>query len=168
MDNLISVEELHTIYDVFNFKYFDAQLPNKVTIEWSNRLTRSAGICYIKKKIIRISTHYHIRYPQDIKSTLLHEMIHLVTPGHGKEFKGQVERIKALGGQVNRYSRERAKIPEKFWLYVCPDCKKQTIRISRLHKSKHYKCTGCNKRCQEHKGQRDGVGNIKIIETTGR
>lgn len=168
MDKLPSLEELYKMYKDSNHKYFYGKLPNDVTIEWSNRLTSSAGICYVKKKVIRLSTHYHRRYPLDVTSTLLHEMIHLVTPGHGKEFKQQVERIKALGGNVSRYSKERAKIPEKFWLYICPICNKQIMRIARLHKSKRYKCTKCNVRCYEYKGQREVDGKIKIGKKTGR
>ncbi len=168
MDNLISIDELYRIYDEYNVKYFQSQLSDNITIEWSSRLTRSAGICYMKKKIIRLSTHYHMRYPQDIKSTLLHEMIHLIIPGHGREFKEQVERINGLGGKVSRYSRERAKIPEKFWLYICPICSKHIIRTARLHKSKHYKCTECSKRCEEYRGQREIDGSIKTGRKTGR
>jgi predicted SprT family Zn-dependent metalloprotease len=122
MKKLFSVDELYKLYEKYNSLYFDNKLPKpyEVTIEWSNRLSSSAGVCYRRAKIIRLSTAYHIKYPEEVGATLLHEMIHLKIKGHGHDFKRELRRIQSLGGKVYRYSKETAKAPR--WKYSCKKC----------------------------------------------
>lgn len=127
MDKLISIEELYELYNNYNKLYFENKLPkaSQVRLEWSNRLSRSAGVCYRISRIIRLSTAYHKKYPKEIGSTLLHEMVHLRVKGHGDDFKKELKRIQGLGGKVSRYSKEAAKEPR--WEYTCINCG-QSIR----------------------------------------
>ncbi len=127
LEKLASIEELYNLYNNYNRLYFKNRLPKEshIKIEWSNRLSRSAGVCYRTSKIIRLSTAYHKKHPKEIGGTLLHEMIHIEVRGHGEEFKGELKRIQDLGGKVSRYSMEPAKEPR--WEYVCISCG-QTIR----------------------------------------
>src|SRR5690554_6941556 len=99
---------LYERYERFNRLYFDNRLPAReaVTIEWSHRMTSSAGRCYPQRRLIRLSTHYHARFPAEVDETLLHEMIHLLVPNHGPDFYAWMRRIRARGGVVNRYSKE--------------------------------------------------------------
>lgn len=122
--------ELLQLYARLRREYFttpegDSPLPSPeaVRVEWSHRVTASAGLCYPAKRIIRLSTHYHARFPEDVEATLLHEMIHLIVPGHGPLFYRWMESIRARGGRVYRYSKERA-IPASRtkWLYTCRSC----------------------------------------------
>jgi len=125
--------------------------PEEVTIEWSGRLTSSAGVCYPRKQIIRLSTHYHRRYPQDIEATLLHEMIHLLVPGHGLQFCAWMERIRQMGGRVERYARERAtaRQPPR-WRYECARCGVAWLRYRRLRGGgRQYTHRGCGGRLIE-------------------
>lgn len=122
LNSLPAIGDLYELYREYNNKFFCNQLPRveKVRIEWSNRLSSSAGICYSKSKIIRLSRAYHIKHIDDVGSTLLHEMIHLKIRGHGVEFKRELKRIQNLGGKVYRYSKEAAKVPR--WIYTCKNC----------------------------------------------
>src|SRR5690606_15225155 len=93
---LPSVDELDQRYERFNRLYFENLLPraDDVTIEWSRRMTSAAGRCYTKRRIIRLSTHYHEKFPEEVDQTLLHEMIHLLVPNHGPLFHLWLRRIR--------------------------------------------------------------------------
>lgn len=150
--SLPSRAELEHLYRSYRLQYFrkedDVQtafwIPSvdEVEIAWSSRLTSSAGICYPGRRIIRLSTHYHHRFPEEVGSTLLHEMIHLVVPGHGPDFYAWIHRIHAMGGKVNRYAKERA-LPAR-WEYVCQRCGRRYPRQRRLKgRGHHHRCRVC-------------------------
>ncbi|HCX04033.1 MAG: SprT-like domain-containing protein [Tissierellales bacterium] len=148
-------KQLHNLYDNLNKKYFNNTLPksSEMTIEWSGRLTASAGICYRKPKnsIIRLSTHYHEDFPEDIENTLLHEMIHLKVKGHGPEFKKEINRIISLGGKVNRFSKRRATEKRINWIYKCKICSKEYERNRKISKLSRYRCGICKGKLEEIK-----------------
>lgn len=147
--------ELSELYAALRLKYFRDPAgrpllppPEAVRIEWSNRATASAGICYSKQRLIRLSTHYHARFPEEVEATLLHEMIHLLVPGHGPEFYRWMERIRALGGRVQRYAKERA-LPKKNvkWLYTCLFCRRSYPYTRRLaYGGRNHYCKRCGPR----------------------
>ncbi len=135
-------------------KYFANKLPpaTDVVIEYSARLTASAGVCYTKKRVIRLSTHYHLKFPEQAGVTLLHEMIHLIVPGHGKAFKAWISRINNAGGSVTMRSTERATKALYRWKYECTSCKKEYLRKKRLRgRGRHYVCGNCQCRLDEIK-----------------
>ena len=140
--------ELAALYDKFRSEYFRDKgtwlIPSsaEVRIEWSGRLTSAAGVCYPKRRLIRLSTHYHARFPEEVGATLLHEMIHLVVPGHGPRFHRWIERITAAGGKVARYSKAVAAPPR--WVYVCRGCGKEIPRQRRLpNGGRGHCCSAC-------------------------
>lgn len=144
---LPTVKDLYILYDLYNRKYFQNRLPSHadVTIEYSNRLTASAGLCYPQKRLIRLSNHYHIKYPEEARLTLLHEMIHLLVPNHGAQFKIWVEKIKNMGGNVENRAKERA-TPSAFrWKYTCVSCERIYLRKRRLAgNGASYRCSLCH------------------------
>lgn len=159
---LPSAAELGLLYHEYRLRYFAlATLPSQlaqglaadgyavpaltqVRIEWSGRLTSSAGICYPKRRIIRLSPHYHVRFPAEIGPTLLHEMIHLIVPGHGPAFHRWLEYIRVQGGTVHRYAQERA-APAR-WVYVCRRCERRYPRQRRLKgHGRHHCCRTCGR-----------------------
>jgi predicted SprT family Zn-dependent metalloprotease len=151
---LPGAEELYNLYDRFNEQYFERKLPpsRRVTIAYSNRLTTSAGICYPKQHTIRLSTYYHLKYPEEIKATLLHEMIHLLVPGHGAGFKAWVLRIRACGGRVELHAKERAVIKPARWRYLCRGCGREYLRRNRLkHGGGRHLCGGCRGKLREQR-----------------
>lgn len=149
LQQLPGIDALYAMYESFNTLYFGGRLPPaaRVTIEYSNRLTASAGICYPKRRTIRISTHYHLKFPEDVGSTLLHEMIHFVVPKHGADFKALAARIRHIGGQINLHAKERATAGIKRWLYICRSCGMEHPRMRRLKQG------GVNHRCGRCRGE---------------
>lgn len=155
--NLPDQHELEYLYTTYRKRYFRRDSVNNqadesltywippvedVEIAWSTRLTSSAGICYPKRRIIRLSTHYHRRFLEEVGATLLHEMIHLIVPGHGAEFYAWLNRITAMGGTVHRYARERATPPR--WEYVCVTCSRRYPRQRRLPQGgRNHRCRLC-------------------------
>jgi predicted SprT family Zn-dependent metalloprotease len=146
--------ELYRLYALFRSLYFDGSLPGPadVTIEYSNRLTSSSGICYADKKIIRLSTHYHLKYPEDIPLTLLHEMIHLIVPRHDPHFKAWVRYIREMGGSVETHARERATPARYRWRYTCNSCRKKYYKARRLkYRGRYFVCSVCGGRLKEER-----------------
>lgn len=145
--DLPQVEELQSRYREFNERYFENVLPGEIIIEWSKRMTSAAGLCNFRKKTIKLSVWYHLKYPEEIDSTLLHEMIHLVVPGHGPQFKYYLKKLQDLGANVSRYSKEKAKDPR--WLYVCPQCGSSFKAYNRC--INRYICRRCKSKFKESK-----------------
>jgi len=152
MPMLPTVNDLYILYDLFNRQYFQNCLPSRadVTIEYSNRLTASAGLCYPQKRLIRLSSHYHGKYPEEARLTLLHEMIHLLVPNHGTQFKMWVERIRQMGGDVDVRAKERATSAVFRWQYTCESCNRIYLRKRRLSgKGVLYRCSLCQSKLAE-------------------
>lgn len=143
---LPSVAVLYERYKLFARQYFDDQLPpaGEVSIEWSGRMTSAAGRCYPERKVIRLSLHYHAKFPDEVDQTLMHEMIHLLVPNHGSAFYEWLRRIRERGGVVHRYSKERA-TPARFrWSYTCRRCGATRRTQRRLaHGGKYHRCRRC-------------------------
>lgn len=141
--------ELKRMYKEFNESYFNNELPKYVDVEWSSRLTSNAGIHKKKinyvtnevEEIIRLSTHYHKKNPQDIIDTLVHEMVHVKYPRdkHGSKFINEMKRLnREYGLNIRVYSSERALVKYK---YICKECGKTYDRSRRLGSG--YRCGVC-------------------------
>lgn len=143
---LPSSSELLRRYDRFSRLYFDNKLPpaSEVTVEWSTRLISSAGLCRPRERLIRLSVPYHVKFPNEVDSTLLHEMIHLLVPNHGPEFVAWMAHIRRLGGDIKRYSLERATPVKYRWRYTCVGCgiSRRNVRRYPLG-GKNYRCRRC-------------------------
>ncbi len=115
-DSLPAEEELLAMFDEFNLLYFGNSLP-RPKIEWSSRM-KHAGKCEPRAQLIRLGRAYHEHYPEDIVDTLKHEMIHLVYPNHGPEFRREAERI-----GTSRYARHYPGMLKGMkYIYQCPTC----------------------------------------------
>lgn len=145
-DPLVPVAELRRLYEQYRRAYFDGQLPpaTEVQIEWSGRLTSSAGLCHPRRRLIRLSTHYHQSHPDEVGRTLLHEMIHLLVPGHGPAFTRWLEEIRAKGGDVARHATDRATPRVIRWIYTCR-CGQTYPRARRLARGgRDHRCGRCH------------------------
>lgn len=101
-------DDVHKLFTFYNDIYFQKKLET-TTVEWSDRMTLCAGICYLRRQgtarycVIRLSRPLlQYRAPTDLLSTLLHEMIHaylwtttgyLYRDGHGTAFLQFAARI---------------------------------------------------------------------------
>lgn len=151
---------LKLLYNKYNKWLFDDTLPVYTPVNWSKRLTASAGTCEFKwgknveTKIktaynfsILISTHYHDKHPDELIDTLVHEMIHVKLPGehHGEKFMAEIERIKRdFDIAVSRYAKERATERKKI-TYGCRGCGKRFTRAKRINLDR-YHCATCKSR----------------------
>jgi SprT-like protein len=67
-------------------------------------------------------------------------------------FKGWVQKISNLGGNVNLRSLERATKAVCSWKYVCTGCGKEYLRKRRVrNRGKQYVCGGCRGSLREIK-----------------
>ncbi|KAF8821157.1 SprT domain-containing protein [Cardiosporidium cionae] len=101
--------DIHRLFTEYNCKYFWDDL-NSVSVRWSSKMTLCAGLClYVHGACsIRLSEPLlKYRSIQELKETLLHEMIHaflFVTQNkrdhsaHGPEFRKHMNRINSLTG----------------------------------------------------------------------
>ncbi len=127
--------DLIRLFNVLNVRHFNGVLP-PARVEWSSRL-RIAGNCYPKERIIRLSVRYHTHYPEEIEKTLLHEMLHLVYPGHDRHFK-----VAAAKLGISIHCREYPDMhPRLRYTYVCPGCRTVYHRQKRANVSCG-KCSG--------------------------
>ncbi|KAI8070317.1 SprT-like family-domain-containing protein [Gongronella butleri] len=101
--------DLHTLFVAFNDMFFDGKL-GAVTVSWSTRMTRCAGICRLRGNDVDITMSEPLlkfRPRSDMIDTLLHEMIHalhfrtlgtLDRDGHGPKFLADAKRINDRAG----------------------------------------------------------------------
>jgi len=136
----ITRRELKNLYRKFKRLYFKDRVPlvKFVDVAFSGRLSRCAGLCYHhkngddinKKHKIRLSPHYHERHPEELESTLIHEMIHLYVNDHKYYFIEELNRINRLiknkepnKSLITIHSLEPAKIRHKMLhYYECKHC----------------------------------------------
>ncbi len=119
--------ELRALYTRLNVEHFASRLPEAV-ITWSTRMRSSAGICYPTRRLIRLSVRYCETYPQDLVPVLLHEMIHLLHPDHGRAFKAEAARVGAL-----LHARPTSAAEQRPWRWFaqCPHCSRHWLYRNR-------------------------------------
>ncbi len=131
---------LPTLFTELNDRLFGGILSARV--EWSARLTATAGTCNPAERLIRLSRPYHERTPALLPVTLAHEMCHLIVPDHGPAFRrlGRVV-ARALGvdWRVFRYAERWVSLDRYAFLYRCPRCGVETPSTKKLRAS----CTHC-------------------------
>lgn len=118
-----ALPDLDRLFDELNRRFFADRL--EARLEWSNRMRTSAGSCRPKARVIRISVPYHRRRPAALTVTLAHEMLHLVVPGHGPEFRrlgAPIARTLGVDWREFRYAERFADPSRHRYVYVCPRC----------------------------------------------
>ena len=118
MDYFLDYNSVFELFALFSDQYFYGSL-GCVKLEWSNRMTLSAGLCMYKggnDVTIRLSRKLLQYRPfSDHINTLLHEMIHAYLfltknirdhDGHGEDFQLHMCRINEMAGtKVTVYHR---------------------------------------------------------------
>lgn len=105
---MLTLDDLYRLYQEYNRRFFETSLPF-VEIEYSEKLTRAAGLFRVQEPLIRLSTLLLSDQEQATKDTLLHEMIHVAQlvfnideRDHGPYFSAQMSRInQAAQGEVS-------------------------------------------------------------------
>jgi predicted SprT family Zn-dependent metalloprotease len=104
---VLSIDTLYELYRDYNRQFFEGNLL-EVQIEYSDNLTRTAGLFVSSGPLIRLSTLLLMRREQETKDTLIHEMIHVAQytnrideRPHGPYFSAHMSRInEAAKGEV--------------------------------------------------------------------
>ena len=141
--------ELRLLYDECNRLYFNNALRPDMEVIWSERMTSRAGT-YRRKmnrltevivlERITLSAPYHRKYTDEIRRTLVHEMIHAKYPkdGHGYLFLSEMNKINRLHNLgLSVYSSGVAVVNYK---YVCVECGLVHERTKAIKKYLLYKC----------------------------
>lgn len=136
--------DIELAYNCLNDMYNAGAFSDKTLVEWSNRLTSSAGVCYCsdRKRVkdsddkmprIALSTHYHKKFENELIDTIAHEIIHLNknNKGHDNVFKAHMVRLNQLGMSISIYSKGKAKVAH---VYVCDHCGENYRRSRRIAK----------------------------------
>ncbi len=116
---------LQRLFDELNRLYFEGRLHARV--EWSTRMRVVAGSCDWQRGLIRLAWRYHQERPEQLRATLLHEMLHLhLRRGHDAVFKAAAAR---LGVPLHAPG-----VPEREpyrYVYACPACGRRILRRRR-------------------------------------
>jgi hypothetical protein len=106
--------ELDRLFDALNRELFAARLP-KHRVRTGPAQHGELGFLDEATSTIWLCD------PPDIRSTLLHEMCHIGTPGHGRLFRAKLRRLAALGeswAQRERayYLRQELRMGARPWI----------------------------------------------------
>lgn len=137
---------------------FGGYLSDILSIEMSNRLTRCAGLCKFNKSLkgvitnsnITISKHYHDKYREELITTCVHELMHLLPDcsGHDYVYQKVCDYVMAMYGlDIQLKSKERALVK---YIYTCPNCNTQWKRSRKLSNENHRLCGKCKVKLERH------------------
>lgn len=155
--------DLEKMYISLNEEMFKGKLPNNVKVLWSARMTSNAAVCKYKVDYtsgiavrtpveIRVSKPYHKRFPQELKETLVHEMIHVKYPydGHGEEFNREMDKLnKKFNLGIRKFASGRAVVN---FIYTCKKCEQKYERLRKINEYYNYRCT-CGGELNENKAE---------------
>lgn len=146
--------ELKKLYNHYNKLMFKNKLPKLVAVEWSTRMTSSAGYCrsipknrMIRtsdtndyKHLIKLSVPYHERFTDEVVDTLVHEMIHVLYPtdGHGYAFKSQMDLINSQFGM--KLAVRATGSATVNYVYACENCGQEYERIRKMKNLNNVRC----------------------------
>jgi len=145
---LPDVATLQLLFAQFNYTYFDGEIP-AYRIAYNARFSNVAGRVMYKPPIIELSPKHLEGKPEELRETLLHEMIHAwlhakgQNPGHTPAFK---KKMHELGLRSIYHDLGTAKpFNESTKRYILR-CEKCTMEVLRKRKPPaHLMCARCRK-----------------------
>lgn len=148
LPGLPSVADLQLLFAQYNFMYFDGEIP-AYRIAYNARFSNCAGRISYKPPLIELSPKHLAGKLQELRETLLHEMIHAwlhargENPGHTPRFK---KKMKELGLHSIYHDLGRAApLNESMKRYILR-CEKCTMEVLRKRKpSPNMICARCRK-----------------------
>jgi hypothetical protein len=148
LPGLPDVAELQLMFAQFNFLYFDGEIP-AYRIAYNARFSNLAGRITYKPPVIELSPKHLVGKPDELRETLLHEMIHAwlqakgLPPGHTPTFK---KKMRELGlRSIYHDLGKAAPLSESTKRYIlrCEKCLMEVLRKRRP--SPHLICARCRK-----------------------
>ncbi len=169
------MEDLQVLWMRLNARFFEGALP-ACRIEWSRRLSRSAGNIDVGKRLVKLSApllldafadgREHIAVGvrcrssgEAVEEILKHEMIHLwlfergLPCGHTPDFRRKAREI----GQLKTRHDIARPLPKSGWIYTCARCQAQVVRRKKFGRARA--CARCCK--QFSRGQFDACFTLR-------
>lgn len=148
LPGLPDVAELQLMFAQFNFLYFDGEIPT-YRIAYNARFSNLAGRITYRPPTIELSPKHLAGKPDQLRETLLHEMIHAwlhakgLPPGHTPTFK---KKMRELGlGSIYHDLGKAAPLNESTKRYILR-CEKCAMELLRKRKpSANLICARCRK-----------------------
>ncbi len=118
----LPLETLQALLDQLNLRHFGGRLrPPRLVL--SRRMRSAAGLADYRDWAIRLSVSYHEQHGwgQELRDTLLHEMVHLWLRQRGRP-SGHTPEFRALAASLGcpRYAKRMP--PRRELRYHCPRC----------------------------------------------
>lgn len=129
--------DLKALYNYYNKKYFNCELPRNTEVFFNSRLRSAGGWCMDQDRTLCLSTDYISKYPEEVDNVMLHEMIHIRVHSHNESFSREMARIRDIGGDVTRYTKKRT----RKYIVRCTGCGSE-FRRSKLIPDSSY-CSKC-------------------------
>ena len=145
---LPDVAELQLLFAQLNYMHFDGQIPT-YRIAYNSRFSNLAGRITYKPPTIELSPKHLKGKPEELRATLLHEMIHAwlhaqgANPGHTPAFK---QKMRELGLRSIYHDLGTARpLNESAKRYILR-CEKCTMEVLRKRKPPgNIVCARCRK-----------------------
>ena len=148
LPGLPDVAELQMLFAQYNFRYFDGEIPS-FRIAYNARFSNLAGRITYKPPTIELSPKHLKGKPDELRETLLHEMIHAWlfsrgdNPGHTAAFKKKMREIGLRS--IYHDLGKAAPLSESTKRYILR-CEKCLMEVLRKRKpSPNVVCARCRK-----------------------
>lgn len=141
---LLDERKLNEYVRELSMEYFDKPYESKVS--YNNRLKKVVGRCFVESGRIELATVY-AKYSDDeeVKDTILHELVHYHLYREGYEHEHHGANFKALAKKVGA-SRYAKAVPIKYYNHVevtCEDCG-HTFSQYKAFDTNRYVCGRCS------------------------
>eukprot|EP00009_Paramoeba_aestuarina_P003645 CAMPEP_0201510158 /NCGR_PEP_ID=MMETSP0161_2-20130828/2968_1 /ASSEMBLY_ACC=CAM_ASM_000251 /TAXON_ID=180227 /ORGANISM="Neoparamoeba aestuarina, Strain SoJaBio B1-5/56/2" /LENGTH=265 /DNA_ID=CAMNT_0047905293 /DNA_START=661 /DNA_END=1458 /DNA_ORIENTATION=- len=145
----------HLLYQIYNQEIFGGKLPKKMKLEWSSRLSATAGQFWSKPTRLQLSLPVLDRFSR-LQSTLCHEMCHAAVEllhtspssrppaSHGPEWKYWTKLAMKLDPTIVITTTHSYEVDYKF-TYKCRGCGEVFGRHRRIDLSR-FACCYCESR----------------------
>jgi predicted SprT family Zn-dependent metalloprotease len=145
---LPGVAELQMLFAQYNFVHFDGEIPT-YRIAYNARFSNVAGRITYKPPLIELSPKHLHGKPDELRQTLLHEMIHAwlhalgENAGHTPKFKRKMRELGLTSIYHDLGSAAPLNPSTKRYILRCEKCGMEALR--RRKPAPHVVCARCRK-----------------------
>jgi predicted SprT family Zn-dependent metalloprotease len=148
LPGLPDVAELQLLFAQYNLMYFGGEIPSH-RIAYNARFANLAGRVTYKPPLIELSPKHLAGKPEELRETLLHEMIHAwlhalgENPGHTAKFKKKMREIGLRSIYHDLGTATPLNESTKRYILRCEKCTMEVLRKKKP--SPHLVCARCRK-----------------------
>jgi predicted SprT family Zn-dependent metalloprotease len=149
--DLPDVADLQMLFAQYNFVHFDGEIPT-YRIAYNARFSNVAGRITYKPPLIELSPKHLRGKVDDLRETLLHEMIHAwlhargENPGHTPAFKRKMHDLGLRSIYHDLGTATPLNPSTKRYILRCEKCGMEALR--RRKPAPHVRCARCRKALQ--------------------